>query len=121
MNQAQRCSVAGPIWFAMPRSSPCGQGGEGTLARWILSGSAPALQPIQASSRRVALRWAFMGVMVKGEWKDVPRDTKSTGGAFVRPESLFRNAISRQGIYPPTGGRYRLYVSAACPWAHRTL
>jgi putative glutathione S-transferase len=62
-----------------------------------------------------------MGVMVNGEWKDVPRDSKSTGGAFVRPESLFRNSISREGTYPPAAGRYRLYVSAACPWAHRTL
>jgi putative glutathione S-transferase len=62
-----------------------------------------------------------MGMLVQGEWKDVPRDTKSTGGAFVRAESLFRNWIAQEGIYPPRAGRYRLYVAASCPWAHRTI
>jgi putative glutathione S-transferase len=62
-----------------------------------------------------------MGMLVQGEWKDVPRDTKSTGGAFVRAESLFRNWIAREGSFPPQAGRYRLYVAASCPWAHRTL
>ncbi|HXM82687.1 MAG TPA: glutathione S-transferase family protein [Burkholderiales bacterium] len=57
-----------------------------------------------------------MGMMVEGVWRDVPRDTKSTGGAFVRPESAFRNAITEA-----QAGRYQLYVSRACPWAHRTL
>jgi putative glutathione S-transferase len=59
--------------------------------------------------------------MVNGVWQDVPRDTKATGGAFVRPESGFRARISAEGEYPPEPGRYRLYVSKACPWAHRTL
>ena len=40
MCQAQRAIVAGPIWFAMPRSSPAGQGGEGTFMRCSLMGSA---------------------------------------------------------------------------------
>jgi len=57
-----------------------------------------------------------MGMMVGGVWRDIPRDTKSTGGAFVRPESAFRNRIS-----VAEAGRYHLYVSKACPWAHRTL
>jgi putative glutathione S-transferase len=57
-----------------------------------------------------------MGMLVGGVWKDVPRDTKSTGGAFVRPESAFRGGTVR-----PQAGRYRLYVSKSCPWAHRTL
>jgi putative glutathione S-transferase len=57
-----------------------------------------------------------MGMLVEGVWRDVPRDTKSTGGAFVRPESAFRDRVSR-----PERGRYRLYVSKSCPWAHRTL
>ncbi len=57
-----------------------------------------------------------MGMMVGGVWRDIPRDTKSTGGAFVRPESAFRNRVS-----VAEGGRYHLYVSKACPWAHRTL
>ncbi|RCX31193.1 glutathione S-transferase family protein [Thioalbus denitrificans] len=44
-------------------------------------------------------------------------------GRFVRPESAFRNAVSADGAsgFPAVPGRYRLYVSMACPWAHRTL
>ncbi len=57
-------------------------------------------------------------MMVDGVWRDIPRDTKSTGGAFVRPESGFRDTISRHGL---RNGRYRLYVAKSCPWAHRTL
>jgi putative glutathione S-transferase len=57
-----------------------------------------------------------MGLLVEGVWRDVPRDTKSSGGAFVRAESLFRNWVSS-----PQPGRYRLYVAKSCPWAHRTL
>jgi putative glutathione S-transferase len=57
-----------------------------------------------------------MGMLVEGVWRDVPRDTKSTGGAFVRPESAFRDRVRA-----PESGRYRLYVSKSCPWAHRTL
>jgi putative glutathione S-transferase len=57
-----------------------------------------------------------MGMLVEGVWRDVPRDTKSTGGAFVRPDSAFRD-----GVRDPEAGRYHLYVSKSCPWAHRTL
>ena len=57
-----------------------------------------------------------MGVMVDGVWRDIPRDLKATGGAFVRPESVFRGEVK-----DPAPGRYHLYVSKACPWAHRTL
>ena len=57
-----------------------------------------------------------MGMLVEGVWREVPRDTKSTGGAFVRPESAFRDWVTH-----PEPGRYRLYVSKSCPWAHRTL
>ena len=60
-----------------------------------------------------------MGMLVEGVWKDIPRQT--TEGAFVRPDAAFRGAVSRGGPYPPEAGRYRLYVSRACPWAHRTL
>jgi putative glutathione S-transferase len=57
-----------------------------------------------------------MGMLVEGVWKDVPRDTRSTGGAFVRPESAFRDRVEHA-----EPGRYRLYVARSCPWAHRTL
>jgi glutathionyl-hydroquinone reductase len=59
-----------------------------------------------------------MGMMVDGVWRDIPRDTKSTGGAFVRPESGFRGWVSKDSV---TKGRYCLYVARSCPWAHRTL
>ena len=59
-----------------------------------------------------------MGMMVQGVWRDIPRDFKSTGGAFVRPDTAFRETVSLADAEP---GRYRLYVSRACPWAHRTL
>ncbi len=55
-------------------------------------------------------------MLVDGVWKDVPRDTRASGGAFVRPESLFRSRLT-----DPEPGRYRLYVARSCPWAHRTL
>ncbi len=57
-------------------------------------------------------------MMVGGVWRDVPRDTKSTGGEFIRPDSGFRDRVAAAEVEP---GRYRLYVSKACPWAHRTL
>lgn len=70
-----------------------------------------------------------MGILVDGVWKDEWYDTKSTGGRFVRWESPYRNWITPDGTPGPTGeggfaaanGRYHLYVSYACPWAHRTL
>ena len=70
-----------------------------------------------------------MGLLVDGKWQDKWYDTKSTGGRFKRSESQFRNWVTRDGTPGPTGrggfapesGRYHLYVSYACPWAHRTL
>ena len=59
-----------------------------------------------------------MGMMVQGVWRDIPRDFKATGGAFVRPDAAFRDTVSLADAEP---GRYCLYVSRACPWAHRTL
>ncbi|WP_087016468.1 glutathione S-transferase family protein [Thaumasiovibrio subtropicus] len=62
-----------------------------------------------------------MGKLVKGEWHDVWYDTKESDGKFVREDAGFRSWISEDGPYYPDSGRYHLYVSLACPWAHRTL
>jgi len=64
-----------------------------------------------------------MGLLIDGRWHDQWYDTKSTGGAFKRQESKFRNWITADGSsgFKAEPGRYHLYVSLACPWAHRTL
>jgi putative glutathione S-transferase len=70
-----------------------------------------------------------MGLLVDGVWKDQWYDTAATGGRFVRKESQVRNWVTADGSAGPSGqagfkaepGRYHLYVSLACPWAHRTL
>ena len=70
-----------------------------------------------------------MGQLVDGVWHDVWYDTEKSGGAFERSTSSFRNWITADGSPGPSGiggfkaesGRYHLYVSYACPWAHRTM
>jgi glutathionyl-hydroquinone reductase len=70
-----------------------------------------------------------MGVLVDGVWRDQWYDTATTDGRFVREQSTFRNWITPDGSAGLSGtggfkaepGRYHLYVSYACPWAHRTL
>ncbi|WP_448188151.1 glutathione S-transferase family protein [Azospirillum sp. sgz301742] len=64
-----------------------------------------------------------MGLLIDGCWTDQWYDTKASGGAFVRPETQFRGWVRANGSTPfrPEPGRYHLYVSYACPWAHRTL
>ncbi|WP_417672125.1 glutathione S-transferase family protein [Roseibium sp.] len=70
-----------------------------------------------------------MGLLIDGTWHDKWYDTKKTGGRFERSASAFRNWVTADGSPGPTGdggfkaeaGRYHLYVSYACPWAHRTL
>lgn len=64
-----------------------------------------------------------MGHLQNGTWVDQWYDTKSTNGAFVRSTSGFRNWITPDGAsgYKAESGRYHLYVSHACPWAHRTM
>jgi putative glutathione S-transferase len=61
-----------------------------------------------------------MGLLVDGQWQDEWYDTKSTGGEFVRKDSQFRHWIGKEG-FVAEAGRYHLFVSLACPWAHRTL
>lgn len=70
-----------------------------------------------------------MGLLVDGKWQDKWYDTKKTGGKFERSAAKFRNWITADGSAGPSGsdgfkaesGRYHLYVSYACPWAHRAL
>ena len=70
-----------------------------------------------------------MGLLIEGKWHDRWYDTGTSDGRFVRSESSFRNWVTPDGAAGPTGaagfqaepGRYHLYVSLACPWAHRTL
>ncbi|HAC65950.1 MAG TPA: glutathione-dependent reductase [Cyanothece sp. UBA12306] len=70
-----------------------------------------------------------MGLLIDGIWHDKWYDTQSTGGRFIRQSSQFRNWITPDGSAGISGesgfkaepGRYHLYVSYACPWAHRTL
>lgn len=70
-----------------------------------------------------------MGQLVDGKWSTQWYDTSKTGGKFVRAQAGFRNWVTPDGSPGPsgTGGfaaeadRYHLYVSLACPWAHRTL
>jgi putative glutathione S-transferase len=64
-----------------------------------------------------------MGQLVDGVWHDIWYDTKKSGGAFERSTAKFRNWITADGSteFQAESGRYNLYVSLACPWAHRTL
>ncbi len=70
-----------------------------------------------------------MGMLVDGKWQDVWYDTESSGGSFKRESARFRHWVTADGAPGPEGdggfaaepGRYHLYVSLACPWAHRTL
>ncbi|MGP5193616.1 glutathione S-transferase family protein [Psychrobacter celer] len=69
-----------------------------------------------------------MGLLVEGKWQDQWYDTKSSGGRFQREDAGFRNWVTADGSAGPSGvggfkaepNRYHLYVSLACPWAHRT-
>src|SRR5690349_2529799 len=68
-----------------------------------------------------------MGLLVNGAWQEDISRTKE--GRFIRPTPVFRNFVTPDGSPGPSGqggfaaesGRYHLYVSLACPWAHRTL
>ncbi|HYA37951.1 MAG TPA: glutathione S-transferase family protein [Candidatus Methylomirabilis sp.] len=64
-----------------------------------------------------------MGYLKEGRWHDGWYDTSKTAGEFVRAESQFRERVSADGSsgYKAEPGRYHLYVSLACPWAHRTI
>jgi putative glutathione S-transferase len=64
-----------------------------------------------------------MGMLVNGTWFDddpLPRDS---GGAFLRPDSIFRDRVTRDGSsgFKAAAGRYQLVTAPSCPWAHRTV
>lgn len=70
-----------------------------------------------------------MGSLIDGKWVDKWRDTRTTGGHFVRPDAKVRNWITADGSPGPSGvggfkaesGRYHLYIAGSCPWAHRAM
>ena len=70
-----------------------------------------------------------MGILIDGKWSKDQYFGAKAGGKFVRPETQFRDAVTADGKAAPGSrrgfkaepGRYHLYVSLACPWAHRTL
>jgi putative glutathione S-transferase len=71
-----------------------------------------------------------MGLLIDGVWQDDSHDIKRMqDGRFVRPNAQYRNWITPDGSPGPSGeggfaaeaGRYHLYVSLACPWAHRAI
>src|SRR5699024_7782099 len=70
-----------------------------------------------------------MGILVDGVWQEDNLIKNKEDGKFIRPDSAFRDWITTDGSPGPEGqkaspaekGRYHLYVSLACPWAHRTL
>ncbi|WP_368012034.1 glutathione S-transferase family protein [Laspinema palackyanum] len=63
-----------------------------------------------------------LGLLIDGKWL-TEREQEDGGGRFIRPSTTFRNWITadKSSKYPAVAGRYHLYVSLACPWAHRTL
>jgi putative glutathione S-transferase len=71
----------------------------------------------------------LMGLLIDGKWSDDWYDTSKTGGRFVRDTAGYRHWITADGSAGPSGdagfvaqsGRYHLYISHACPWAHRTM
>src|ERR1700712_2802193 len=89
----------------------------------------PCAAPCPSRSRSHQERDTAMGLLVDGVWRDQWYDTAATGGRFERKASAFRNWVTADGAPGPSGeggfraepGRYHLYVSLACPWAHRTL
>jgi glutathionyl-hydroquinone reductase len=74
-----------------------------------------------------------MGLLVDGVWQQDSAGkefgSRTEGGHFIRRPTVFHNYVTADGSPGPTGiggfaaerGRYHLYVSLACPWAHRTL
>lgn len=64
-----------------------------------------------------------MGMLNKGKWEKTPLVSQDQEGNFIRPDSAFRDSITKDGStgYKAEPNRYHLYISYACPWACRTL
>jgi glutathionyl-hydroquinone reductase len=64
-----------------------------------------------------------MGMLVNGVWHDEDPPVASADGSFVRPESGFRDRVTRDGAsgFKAEAGRYYLVTAPSCPWAHRTV
>ena len=70
-----------------------------------------------------------MGVLIDGEWHEDGQVQTDSRGSFVRDDSIFRNWItadgapgfSGEGGFNAEAGRYHLFVSPSCPWAHRAM
>ena len=88
------------------------------------------LPPSVRPQHHIAVRGTkIMGLLIDGKWSSQWYDTKKSDGHFVRDTARYRNWVTADGSAGPSGkggfaaesGRYHLYVSYACPWAHRTL
>ena len=62
-----------------------------------------------------------MGLLIDGKWHPDRESISTEDGAFERDETTFRDRIEPDGPHPPAEDRYHLYISRACPWAHRTM
>ena len=62
-----------------------------------------------------------LGILIDGKWIS-EREQEDAQGRFIRPQTTFRNQITADGSsgFKAEAGRYHLYISWACPWAHRT-
>jgi len=97
--------------------------------RGVADARAPSIPVGKLPASQLSEGEFSMGRLVEGVWRQDWYDTESTGGKFVRESANFRNWITADGSPGPTGSggfaagadRYHLYVSLACPWAHRTL
>src|SRR6185436_18610860 len=80
------------------------------------------LLPFVISSLKFQESVMGLGMLVQGKWV-TERNQADEKGGFVRPNTTFRNFITADGSsgFPAVSGRYHLYVSLACPWAHRTV
>ena len=63
-----------------------------------------------------------MGQLVEGKWTDDTHQRTDAQGAFLRPDSVFRDWVkdAPDARFPAEAGRYHLFVAQNCPWAHRT-